>query len=340
MKKNKIENISILGGGSWGLTLAVLLYEKGFNISVWEFNKEKYESLKKNRGIKFLPYLKLPEKIEITNEINEATKGKDLIVTAVPSSAIRATVQRIPNQNISNSTVLVNVAKGIEIGTFKRLSEVLNDVLYERIGNNIAVISGPSHAEEVSRKIPTSVVVSSLNKELMMIIQRVFNTHFFRIYTQDDIIGVELGGALKNTIALAAGIADGLGIGDNGKAALITRGLAEIRRMGVSLGARPLTFSGLSGLGDLVVTCISKYSRNRNFGEKLAKGIPFRQALKEIEMVVEGIPTTKAVYELSRKKDISMPITEQVYNVLFNNKDPKETVNELMGRQLKSEVEL
>ena len=334
-----VKSAAILGGGSWGITLAILLFEKGFSIKVWEFERKQAEILRKKRKLRFLPWVDIPQEIEITSSISNALEGTRLVIIALPSHVVRRVAKKMAEISLPEDTIIVNASKGLENKTLLRMSEVLSEELPRKLRKRIVVLSGPSHAEEVSRKIPTTVVVASTNEKLNREVQKIFFTPYFRVYTNSDIIGVEMGGALKNIIAVAAGIADGLGLGDNSKAALITRGLVEITRLGKVLGAKPATFSGLSGMGDLIVTCTSRYSRNRNFGEKIGQGKSLKKALSEIKMVVEGVRTTKVAYQLAKKYKVSMPITEQAYNVLFKNKKPSEAVRDLMLREAKPELE-
>ena len=334
-----MKRVAILGAGSWGITLAVLLFEKGFFVKVWEFEKKQAQILREKRKFRFLPWVDIPREIEIISNISYALDGVRLVVVALPSHVVRRVAKKMAKVPLPEDIIIVNVSKGLEDKTLLRMSQVLSEELPEKLGKRIVVLSGPSHAEEVSRKIPTTVVVACTNEKLNEEVQKIFFTPYFRVYTNPDIIGVEMGGALKNIIALAAGIGDGLGLGDNSKAGLITRGLVEITRLGKALGAKQTTFSGLSGMGDLIVTCTSGYSRNRNFGEKIGQGETLKKALSEIKMVVEGIRTTKAAYQLAKKYKVSMPITEQVYKVLFNNKKPSEAVKDLMLRQAKPELE-
>jgi len=334
-----VKSVAILGAGSWGITLATLLFEKGLLVKVWEFEKKQAEILNKKHKLKFLPWVDIPRKIEVTSDISHALEGVQLVIVAVPSHVVRKVARKMARFSLPEDIIIVSAAKGLENKTLLRMSQILSEELPEKFRERIVVLSGPSHAEEVSRKIPTSVVVSSPNENLNREVQRIFFAPYFRVYTNPDIIGVEMGGALKNIIAIAAGISDGLGLGDNSKAGLITRGLVEITRLGKALGGRPATFSGLSGMGDLIVTCTSGYSRNRNFGEKIGQGKTLKEALSEIKMVVEGIRTTKAAYNLARKYNISMPITQEVYNVLFKNKKPSRAVRDLMLRDAKPEME-
>lgn len=333
-----IKKITILGAGSWGITLARLLANKNFSVTLWEFNSKMAEELKTLREHRrFLPGVQIPLQVKITNDLEEALYLSEALVLAVPSQVVRSVCKQILPYLSDTVQLIINGAKGLEVDTSLRLSEVVSQVLPEKFKKRFTVISGPSHAEEVSREMPTAVVVSGFEQEYMRLAQQLLTTPFFRVYINEDLIGVELGGALKNIIAIGAGISDGLGFGDNTKAALITRGLAEITRLGIKLGAQALTFAGLAGLGDLVVTCTSHHSRNRNFGEKIGKGISKEKALQEIGMVVEGIPTTRAAYKLALGLQVDVPITEQVYKILFEGKAPAEAVPALMLREPKFE---
>lgn len=330
--------VGILGGGSWGTTLAILLYEKGFLVKIWEFSAEQVELIKEKReNVRFLPGVVIPNEIEVTTSLEEVVKGAEVIVVVLPSQVVRDVLKRIAPM-VDADVVIVSGVKGLEIATMKRISEVIGEYLPG--GRKIGVISGPSHAEEVSRKIPTAIVAAAEDEKIAKFIQGLFLTPNLRVYTNTDLIGVELGGALKNIMAIAAGISDGLGLGDNTKAALITRGLVEIIRVGKILGAKESTFLGLSGLGDLVVTCTSKHSRNRHLGEMIGKGTSLEDALSSMVMVAEGVPTTKAAKELAKKVNIELPITHEVYNVLFERKNPKQAVTDLMLRSAGKEEEL
>ncbi|OQX96343.1 glycerol-3-phosphate dehydrogenase [candidate division KSB1 bacterium 4572_119] len=331
-------SISVLGAGSWGMALALVLEDNGHNVTLWEFREDAAEKLKKTRDAKeFLPGIKIPDTIEIENDLVSACNERKVLVIAIPSHVVRGVAEKLNEINLSHDVVLVNVAKGIENESLLRMSEVLAQTIDSVKEENVVTLSGPSHAEEVSRKIPTAIVSASVSLENSELIQKLFMNKYFRVYTNQDIIGVELGGALKNIIALAAGICDGAGYGDNTKAALQPRGLVEIVRLGVALGAQPITFAGLSGMGDLIVTCMSQHSRNRYVGEQIGKGRTLDDILKEMVMVAEGVKTTKSAYELSKKMNIEMPITEQVYKVLFENKKLDDALNELMLRDAKKE---
>lgn len=328
--------VSVIGSGSWGTTLSILLYDNGHEVKLW-FRREDYlDKVKITRENYFyLPGVKIPEGILLTSDLNEALNGSDIVVLAVPTQHIRNIIKR-EEFKAHKAKVIVNVAKGIENETLMRVSEIIEDIFQS--DENYCVLSGPSHAEEVVLKKPTAVVVASLNKDLAQFVQSAFMNGYFRVYTSDDVIGVELGGALKNIIAIATGIADGIGFGDNARAALMTRGIAEIVRLGVAMGAKLETFAGLSGIGDLIVTCTSKYSRNRFVGEQIGKGKKLDEVLKNMVMVAEGVWTTISAVELSKKYNVEMPITNVVYDILFNDKDPIKATYELMGRTAKPEI--
>jgi len=331
------ETISILGAGSWGLAVARLLNNNGYPVRIWEFNNDDYRLLLKHRTHpNKLPDCRLDEAILVTNDINECLDNTDLIVLAVPSQFLRSALENIKT-DLNHIMGIVNLAKGIETGSLHRMSQVVKETLSVP-ENKIMTISGPSHAEEVTLDMPTTVVAAGYDQSLVEEMQRIFSNPTFRVYCSNDLIGVELGGALKNIIAIAVGIATGLNTGDNTLGALITRGLAEISRLGVVMGADPLTFSGLSGVGDLVTTCVSRHSRNRYVGESIGKGKTLDEVLKGMHMVAEGVQTTKSGRELARIHKVEMPLTEAVYNVLFENKPPSEAVQELMGRELKPEI--
>jgi glycerol-3-phosphate dehydrogenase (NAD(P)+) len=328
--------VTVLGAGSWGTTLALVLNQNNHLVICWSFDKNDIESIKKTKeNKKFLPGINIPASINFTNDLQASIKSAEVIVVAIPSHAVRSVVQSI-DLSAKINLIWINVAKGIENKTLLRVSEVIEEV--GRVSpENIAVLFGPSHAEEVSREIPTAIVSASKNQETATLVQHLFMTSYFRVYANLDIIGVELGGALKNIIAVAAGICDGAGFGDNTKAALITRGLVEINRLGVKMGAKPDTFAGLSGMGDLIVTCMSQHSRNRYVGEQIGKGRTLKEVLDDMVMVAEGVKTTASAYELSKKEDVEMPITEQVYKTLFEGKPPAEAMKDLMTRASKLE---
>jgi len=330
-----VAKIAVYGAGSWGTALAVSMGKNGHEVALVGRKPEEMELILKNReNVRYLPGVFLPDTVKPTVEV-ESLKSSEMVVLSVPSHSVRETAQKLKNI-LQPGTVVVNTAKGLEGGTHKRLSEVLTEELPH---NPVVVLSGPSHAEEVGRFMPTTVVVASKDSSAAEFVQDMMMSPAFRVYTNPDVVGVEYGGAFKNVIALCTGIADGLGYGDNTKAALMTRGIAEITRLGVALGGNPLTFAGLAGVGDLIVTCTSQHSRNRRAGVALGQGKPLEQVLKEVGMVVEGVRTTAVAYELSREHGIVMPITEQAYKVLFENADPKEAVSALMLRGKKHEIE-
>jgi len=329
--------ISVLGAGGWGTTLAILLHYNGHNVTLWEYKKSYARDLIKKRiNTLYLPGIKIPKEILITHDIEESTEDKNLIVLAVPSQFLRGVVNHVDFKNIEDS-ILVSVSKGIENKSLMTMSQMLKDVFPHINKNQIGVISGPSHAEEVSQRIPTAVVAASSDLETAKTIQAAFMTSYFRVYASNDILGVELGGAFKNIIAIGAGIIDGAGFGDNTKAAIMTRGVAEISRLGLAMGSRPETFAGLSGMGDLIVTCMSRHSRNRFVGEQIGKGKTLKLILKSMEQVAEGVDTTRSAKQLAAKKGIETPITNEVFKILFEDKDPVKATTDLMTRDMKSE---
>jgi len=333
-----MKQITVLGAGSWGTALAVTLAKKGWNVKLWSRRPEQVEQLNVSReNIKYLPGVVLPHNINALVDLEEALYGVEYIVLAVPSHVTRSIVAQIKNL-ISPSTILINTAKGIELETLMRLSEVVEDEI-PGIKNRFSVLSGPSHAEEVGKDMPTTVVAASTCRQTAEKVQDVFISPKFRVYTNPDVVGVELGGALKNVIALATGISDGLGYGDNAKAALITRGISEITRLGAKMGANPLTFTGLTGIGDLVVTCTSMHSRNRRAGIALGQGKELNTILNEMGMVVEGVRTTKAAVSLSKKFKVDLPIVFEVNNALFNGVNPALGGANLMTRMRTHEME-
>ena len=331
-----MEKVCVLGAGSWGTALALVVAKKGYNVSMWTLNEEQCNKINKDKeNIDYLPGVVIPDNIVVTTNIEEAVKDGTIIVLAVPSQAIRSVCRQI-KPFVKDKQILVDVAKGLEKGTGLRLS----DVCHQELPNNkYVVLSGPSHAEEVSRDIPTTVVVSSEDIHIAEIVQDIFMSPKFRVYTNPDVVGVELGGALKNIIAFGAGICDGLGYGDNAKAALMTRGIKEIGRLGVAMGAKASTFSGLSGIGDLIVTCTSMHSRNRRAGILIGQGKTLEETLAEVKMVVEGITATDVAYNVAKELNVEMPITNAIYSVLYDNANPDEVVTELMMRNKTHEVE-
>lgn len=329
--------ISVLGAGSWGTALALTLYSNGHEVTLWEYKKGYFSTLKRTRENKlYLPKIKIPKEIYITNSLKEGCENQHMLVLAIPSQFLRGVINKIKKFDL-NDAFIVSVAKGIEKDTLLTVSQIIHDEIPEIDPRFVGVLSGPSHAEEVANKIPTSVVAASTNLETSKIIQAAFTTAYFRVYYSTDLIGVELGGALKNVIAIGAGIVDGAKFGDNTKAAIMTRGIAEISRIGTKLGAKPETFSGLSGIGDLIVTCISKHSRNRFVGEQIGAGKKLKTILKSMNMVAEGVETCKSTYQLARKLDVQTPIVDAVYGALFQDKDPIKGTYELMSRDMKSE---
>lgn len=329
--------IALIGAGSWGTSLALVLHHNKHQVRCWTIEQSTITNVqKKGENSRYLPGVKIPEDLIFTMDLKEALEGAELILSSVPSQIVRQVIPQILKNLDNKRQIWVTVSKGIENKTYLRISEVIHEV-----GNiprdKIVVLSGPSHAEEVSRKVPTAIVAASQNLESARTVQEVFMTPYLRIYANPDIIGVELGGALKNIIALAAGICDGAGFGDNTKAALMTRGLVEMNRLGVKMGAQSNTFAGLSGMGDLIVTCMSRHSRNRHVGEQIGKGRKLQEVIDEMVMVAEGVKTSISAYELSRKLNVEMPITEQIYQTLFEEKPAQQAMLDLMTRQSKEE---
>lgn len=327
--------ISVMGTGSWGTALAILLHNNGHDVCLWSVHAEKAVSLNEKReDPSKLPGIKIPEAIAITGDEKEALKEPDVVVFAAPSAYIRSTSKRLAPY-IREGQIIVNVAKGVEEKTLMPVCDIIKEEIPQA---DVCVLSGPSHAEEVSRGLPTTCVVSAKKKETAEYLQGLFMSPVFRVYTTPDMLGVELGGALKNVIALAAGTADGLGYGDNTKAALITRGIAEMARLGVKMGAKAETFAGLSGIGDLIVTCASVHSRNRRAGYLMGKGYTMQQAMDEVQMVVEGVYSAKAAKALAEKYGVEMPIIMEVNKLLFENKPASEAVKDLMQRDRQGEI--
>ena len=327
--------ISIISAGSWGTALALLLYNNGHQVTVCSENEEEIRMLQEKREhLTKLPGVPLPEKMEFTTDMERALSDRDLLVMAKASPYVRSTSRRIAPL-IRKGQLIVNVAKGIEADTLMTMSDIISEEIPLA---NVAVLSGPSHAEEVGRGLPTTIVTGAGDRDTALYVQNIFMNPVFRVYTSPDILGIELGGSLKNVIALAAGIADGLGYGDNTKAALITRGIAEITRLGIAMGARAETFYGLSGIGDLIVTCASVHSRNRKAGYLIGKGYTMQEAMDEVKMIVEGVHSARAGLELSEKYGIETPIIQAVGEVLFDDKSPRLAVDELMQRVKKDEL--
>ena len=337
MRIIKVEKICVLGAGSWGTTLANILAEKGYDINLWIREEEVYQTIQKTReNTVFLPGVKLAQNITPTNSIKEAVKDRIVVVCVVPSHGVRDIFQKAA-PFLPKDALVVSASKGLELETLLTVSQVLKQTLPKTFHKNLSVLSGPTFAKEVSQKLPTAICVASGKKTVAEKVQQIFNTNYFRVYTNDDMIGVEIGGALKNVIAIASGISDGLALGMNARAALITRGLAEISRLGVNMGADSATFAGLSGLGDLVLTCTGELSRNRSVGMMIGKGRKLPDILSEMKMVAEGVKTAQAAYELAKKHTIQMPIAEEIYRVLYEDKSPKDAVMDLMTRRVKEE---
>jgi len=335
-------NIGILGAGSWGIALAVLLHGKGHRVTMWEFSPEAARFLNEKRELPTkLPGIVIPPEVKITNGIAELFGDSELVLCVVPSQTMRQTLKtaakEVDRSVFDGIKGWVMASKGIETGTLELMTDVLMDEIPGLHADRVAVLSGPSHAEEVSRGIPTTIVAASENRVLALLIQESFSTATFRVYTNDDMRGVELAASIKNVIAVAAGIIDGMGFGDNTKGALMTRGIAEMMRLGRKMGAKDSTFSGLAGIGDLITTCISRHSRNRRMGELIASGLSLKDALSKMTMVAEGVETARSAYALSQKIGIEMPITTEVYKALFDGKPIKEAVRDLMMRETKPE---
>ena len=329
--------IAVLGAGSWGTTLAFVLSTNAHDVTLWTYREDQANLIRERReNPSFLPGVSIPESIHIETDIKGAVSDCSMIVCAVPAQFLRSAISPLAEIDWSQR-ILVNVAKGIENSSLMTMSEVLVDVLKSAMKKNVVTVSGPSHAEEVSRKSPSAVVSASVGIDAAKQVQSAFMTPYLRVYVSEDIRGVELGGALKNVIAVGAGISDGSGFGDNTKAAIMTRGIVEITRLGVAMNAQPKTFWGLSGIGDLIVTCMSRHSRNRYVGEQVGKGRPLSEVLKDMVMVAEGIATTKSAYDLAQRYRVDMPITKEVHQVLFEGKDPFKATNDLMTRDAKEE---
>lgn len=329
------KKIAVIGAGSWGTALAITLSNKGHEVKIWDVNKEHLQELKDNKeNVRYLPGIKFCDKLQPVDTVAEAMDDARMVLFSAPAQHFRSALDNaLPY--ISQDMIVVNVAKGIEQKTLKRMSEIAHDKMANM---KYVTLSGPSHAEEVGLEMPTTVVVASTDIKLAEYVQDIFITDKFRVYTSSDVIGVELGGALKNIIALGAGISDGMGYGDNAKAAMMTRGIAEIARLGVKLGADVHTFSGLTGIGDLIVTCTSMHSRNRRCGIMIGEGMTPKDATEKVGMVVEGMFTTEAAYELAQREGVEMPITEGIYAVINDKIDARDAVNQLMTRDRKSEI--
>ena len=331
--------IGVIGAGSWGTTLANVLAKKGHDVTLWVYEADLSKRLQET-GVNdlYLDGITLSSKLAYTNDLSEAAQNSQLILLVSPSQVMRHVLKDL-KAYIPEDCLLVSAAKGIENGTLLTMSEVLQEVLGEQVAKRSAFLSGPSFAREVAAEQPTAVTVAAVNPEVAHRVQEIFSTDYFRVYTNQDVVGVEIGGAMKNVIALAAGVGDGLGFNHNARAALITRGLVEISRLGEAKGAQEATFSGLAGMGDLVLTCTGDLSRNRSVGIELGKGRKLDEILNQMRMVAEGVKTTLSAYQLATKLGVAMPITEQMYQVLYEEKDPKQAVADLMTRALTSEDE-
>ena len=333
--------IGILGGGGWGTALAVILDSRDHEVRLWVYEPEETERMSRTReNATFLPGVRIPERVLITNAQAEAVRNAEMVVFATPSGALRDVAQKLladSGPHLSAAQAIVIGSKGLEPKTLLRMTEVLSEVLPEPLGTKLVVLTGPSHAEEVARCVPTAVVAASSHRAPAALVQEAFSTEWFRVYTNDDVIGVEIAAALKNVVAIAAGICDGLGFGDSTKGALLTRGLVEISRLGEALGARASTFSGLAGMGDLIATAMSRHSRNRRLGEAIGKGMKLEEALAASKMVVEGVGTAHAAVDLARRHSVELPIAEQVRAILYDGKSATVAIRELLTRDLKAE---
>ncbi len=327
-----MKNIAVIGSGTWGVALSIHLANLGNNVKIWSFTQEETDAINNKKKCKFLPNATIPQNVTCSTNLKEVIEGTDIILHVTPSKFVRSTIKKY-EEFVQNQPIIM-CAKGLEEGSLKTLSQIIEE---ELPGKEYGIFSGPSHAEEVSVGIPTAIVIASKSENVRNLVQETFMCENMRVYTSDDVIGVELGGALKNIIAFCAGIATELGLGDNSFAALISRGLVEISRLGVKMGGNHDTFYGLSGLGDLIVTCMSEHSRNRRAGKLIGKGYTVEEAKKEIGMVIESIDNIDIAYELAKKYDVEMPIVNTVYDVLYNGLEPKEAVTILMTRGKKSE---
>ncbi|MFD2045873.1 NAD(P)H-dependent glycerol-3-phosphate dehydrogenase [Ornithinibacillus salinisoli] len=333
-----MSKVAVLGAGSWGTALSIVLADNGHDVRLWTHSKDQAEKINStHKNDKYLEIM-IPEKIKAYSDLEAALNGVTDVVLVVPTKAIREVCHNL-NRIVKNPVRIIHASKGIEPGTLKRVSQLIDEEMDNYNYEDIVVLSGPSHAEEVAKRQPTTVTVASINEEYAKLAQELFFNESFRVYTSNDVIGIELGGALKNIIALGAGISDGLGYGDNAKAALITRGLAEITRLGTYLGANPLSFLGLPGVGDLIVTCTSVHSRNWRAGNLLGKGKNLDEVLDQMGMVVEGVRTAEAAYQFAAEEDVEMPITTGIYQILYNNQKPKDVVEQLMNRDKREEMD-
>ncbi len=336
----EFQSVAVIGGGSWGTTLARLLALKGLEVSLWAREEEVVGSIQKEKENKvFLPGVRLPGPLKATQNLEEALEGKEVVLMVVPSQYYRDVLTRM-KPYLRGGQSLVTATKGIENDSLMIMSQVTESVVPGLFTNSFSCLAGPSFAKEVCQELPTAVTIASKDSDLGKRLQILFSTEYFRAYVSDDVVGVQLAGALKNVIAIAAGASDGLGFGHNARAALITRGLAEIRRLGVAMGADPMTFSGLAGVGDLVLTCTGDLSRNRTVGLQVGKGMTIQEITSRMKMVAEGVKTTKSAYHLAKRMEVDMPIAEQVYQILYEGKSPKEAVKDLMTRALKWELDV
>lgn len=334
-----MRRIAVIGAGSWGSSLALVLADNQYEVSLWSRRADQVEEINQlHRNAKYLAEIEIPSSVTATTDIVQAIEGVEYILLVMPTKAMREVLQ-LMKPHLQPEQVIIHSSKGLEPLTFKRISQIIEEEIPEQKRRAVAILSGPSHAEEVSLRTPTTIVAAAKDLSIAEEIQDLFINNYFRVYTSVDVIGVEVGGALKNIIALGAGLSDGLGYGDNAKAALMTRGLAEIVRLGVEMGANPFTFTGLTGIGDLIATCTSKHSRNWRCGYKIGQGEPLEDVLQAMGMVVEGVRTTKAAYQLALERNVSMPITRELYQVLFEDKSPKDAVDDLMGRHRTHELE-
>lgn len=331
--------IAVIGAGSWGTTLAILLAERDNEIRLWVYEKDLIKTIKEKReNSLYLPGYILPENINPSGDLREAVESCDIIVSVVPSHAVRDIFERL--RDYMSDIPVVSATKGIDVETLQTVSQILNEILSTSVHRRYAALSGPSFAKEVAKNLPTAVTLAAYDEHLSKELQRLFARPYFRVYTNPDVIGVEIGGALKNVIAIATGCSDGLGFGHNTRAALITRGLAEIKRLGMSMGAQAATFYGLSGIGDLVLTCTGELSRNRTLGYKLGQGMKLREIFSELSekgVVAEGVKTASAAYELSKRYNVSMPITQEIYSLLYEEKDVQQVVHDLLMREIGGE---
>ena len=334
-----MRRVGVIGTGAWGTTLAIVLASKGFETTLWEHQAERAAEMERERqNSVFLPGIPFPFSLRVTNDIREAVTGRELVLLVTPSQRMRENTRAIASY-LAPDAIILSGSKGLEIGSLKRMTEVIAEELPEGLRERVVALSGPNIAQEVAKGLPSAAVVAGSQREIVEAARETLNTATFRVYTTNDVIGVELGGALKNIIALGAGACDGWGYGDNAKAAFMTRGMAEIARLGIASGANPLTFAGLAGVGDLIATCASPLSRNRHVGLEVAKGRPLDEVLAEMKSVAEGVTTTKAAYELSKRFGVEMPITATIHAILFEGRSARQGVIELMLRDPKDELE-